>query len=80
MAGELSVRYNEQYMNNVFSWVTFRRAKGAVKLHIQYDVSSIPLFLHITLGSVQDAQAMDERTYEPGSFYIFDNESEFKKN
>jgi hypothetical protein len=24
MAGELSVRYNEQYMNNVFCWATFR--------------------------------------------------------
>ena len=67
MAGELSVRYNEQYMNNVFCQATFRRAKGAVKLHTQYDVrTSITVFLHIIPGSVHDTQAIDELTYEPG--------------
>lgn len=58
---------------NVFCWATFRKAKGAVKLHTQYDVrTSIPVFVHITAGSVHDTKAMDELTYEPGSFYIFD--------
>lgn len=58
---------------NVFCWATFRKAKGAVKVHTQYDVrTSIPVFVHITPGSVHDTQAMDELTYEPGSFYIFD--------
>jgi transposase len=58
---------------NVFCWATFRKAKGAVKLHTQYDVrTSIPVFVHITAGSVHDTNAMDELTYEPGSFYIFD--------
>lgn len=58
---------------NVFCWATFRKAKGAVKIHTQYDVrTSIPVFVHITPGSVHDTKAMDELTYEPGSFYIFD--------
>jgi len=58
---------------NVFCWATFRKAKGAVKVHTQYDVrTSIPVFVHITPGSVHDTQAMDGLTYEPGSFYIFD--------
>ena len=58
---------------SVFFWATFRKAKGAVKVHTRYDVrTSIPVFLLITAGSVRDTQAMDELTYEPGSFYIFD--------
>ena len=58
---------------NVFCRATFRKAKGAVKVHTQYDVrTSIPVFVHITPGSVHDTQAMDGITYEPGSFYIFD--------
>lgn len=58
---------------NVFCWATFRKAKGAVKVHAQYDVrTSIPVFVHITPASVHDTQAMDELTYEPGSFYVFD--------
>jgi hypothetical protein len=58
---------------NVFCWATFRRAKGAIKLHTQYDVrTSIPVFMHITAASVHDVNAMDSIGYEPGSFYIFD--------
>jgi len=61
---------------SVFCWATFRRAKGAVKLHTQYDVrTSIPVFIHITAGSVNDMNVMDEITYEAGSFYIFDRGS-----
>jgi transposase len=58
---------------SVFWWATFRRAKAAIKLHTQYDVrTSIPVFIHITAGSVHDVHAMDNLVYEPGSFYIFD--------
>lgn len=58
---------------NVFWWATFRRAKGVIKLHTQYDVrTSIPIFMHVTAGAVHDVNAMDEITYEPGSFYVFD--------
>jgi len=58
---------------SVFCWATFRRAKGAVKLHTQFDVrTSIPVFMHVSAGSVHDINAMDMITYEQGSFYIFD--------
>lgn len=58
---------------NVFWWATFRRAKGAIKLHTQYDVrTAIPVFIYVTAGAVHDVNAMDEITYEPGSFYVFD--------
>lgn len=58
---------------SVFCWATFRRAKGAVKLHTQYDVrTSIPVFMQVTAASVHDVNAMDQITYEAGSFYVFD--------
>jgi hypothetical protein len=58
---------------NVFCWATFRKAKGAVKLHAQYDVrTSIPVFMHVSAASVHDVNIMDAITYESGSFYIFD--------
>jgi len=57
----------------VFWWATFRRTKGAIKLHTQYDIrTSIPVFIDLTPGSVNDMNAMDKITYEPGSFYVFD--------
>lgn len=58
---------------NVFRWATFRKHKGAVKLHTQYDIrTSIPVFIDVTAASTHDVNAMDNITYEPGSFYIFD--------
>lgn len=58
---------------NTFCWATFRRAKGAVKIHTQYDIrTSIPVFMEVTPASVHDVNAMDFITYEKGSFYIFD--------
>lgn len=57
----------------VFCWATFRTTKAAIKLHTQYDVrTAIPVFIHVTPGSVHDTRAMDKIIYEPGSFYIFD--------
>ena len=58
---------------SMFCWATFRRAKGAVKLHTLFDVlTSIPVFVHVSAGSVHDINAMDMIAYEQGSFYIFD--------
>lgn len=58
---------------NVFWWAKFRTTKGGIKLHTQYDVrTSIPVFIDLTPGSVNDMNAMDGITYEPGSFYVFD--------
>lgn len=58
---------------NVFWWATFRRAKGAVKLHTLLDVrTAIPVFMHITPASVHDVNGLDFITYEPGGYYIMD--------
>lgn len=58
---------------SVFCWATFRRAKGAVKLHTQYDVRTcIPVFMHVSAACVHDVNVMHKITYEQGSFYVFD--------
>ncbi len=58
---------------SVFWWATFRKRKGAVRLHTLYDVKThIPCFVHITPASVNDMLAMDHIPYEESSFYIFD--------
>ena len=58
---------------NVFLWATFRRAKGAVKLHTLYDVrTSIPSFVLVTPASVHDVRALDNLTYEAGAYYLLD--------
>lgn len=58
---------------NVFWWASFRKAKGAIKIHTLYDVkTSIPAFVHITEGNVHDVNALDILTYEAGGFYIMD--------
>ena len=58
---------------SVFWWATFRKRKGAIKMHTLYDVKThIPSFIHITPASVNDIKAMDYIPYEPGSYYIFD--------
>ena len=58
---------------NVFWWATFRKAKGAIKIHTLLDVkTAIPAFIHITEGSVHDVNALDVLSYEAGGFYIMD--------
>lgn len=58
---------------NVFWWATFRRSKGALKLHTLLDVkTAIPVFMYITPASVHDVNALDYLTYESGGYYIMD--------
>jgi hypothetical protein len=57
----------------VFWWATFRRAKGAVKLHALLDVkTSIPVFVYVTPASVHDVNGLDMLSYESGGYYIMD--------
>ena len=56
-----------------FPWASFRSSKGAVKLHTLLDLrGSIPAFIHISDGKLQDVNILDELIPEPGSFYIMD--------
>ncbi len=58
---------------NVFWWATFRRAKGAIKLHTLLDIrTAIPVFMHITPASVHDVNGLDFINYEQGGYYILD--------
>lgn len=58
---------------NLFWWASFRKAKGGIKMHTLYDVvTQIPTFIHITKAKVHDMNAMDEISYEPKAYYIFD--------
>jgi hypothetical protein len=58
---------------NVFWWATYKKTKGAIKLHTLLDVKkNIPVFIHITEGGLHDVHGMDVLTYEPNSYYVFD--------
>ena len=58
---------------NVFWWAKFRKAKGGIKLHTLYDITTqIPAFIHITAAIVNDVNAMDYIPYESHAYYIFD--------
>ncbi len=54
---------------SVFPWATYKRAKGAIKLHTLMEVhSSIPIFIDITHAKVHDVHLLDLLIPEPGSF------------
>jgi IS4 transposase len=58
---------------SLFPWAKFKKHKAAVKVHTQLDLrGNIPMFIHITSGSVHDINVMDEIMYEAGAIYVFD--------
>ena len=58
---------------SVFWWATYRRNKGAVKIHTLLDLQTqIPCFMLVTPASTHDVNAMEHIPYEPNGFYIFD--------
>lgn len=58
---------------SVFPWASFRKTKGAIKLHTQIDLHGpIPVFMRITDGSVHDVHFLDQIIFEAGSIYVFD--------
>ncbi len=60
-------------MLSLFPWASFRKHKGAIKLHTLLDLrGNIPFFIKITDGLVHDVNILDELIPEPGSFYITD--------
>jgi transposase len=57
----------------LFPWATFRKRKGAVKLHALLDLrGNIPTVCFLTPGSVHDVNLLDQVVIEAGAFYIFD--------
>jgi transposase len=58
---------------SVFHWATFRSTKAGIKLHTQLNLkNAIPEFIAITPASVHEVNLLDEISWEPKSFYIFD--------
>jgi hypothetical protein len=58
---------------SLFPWATFRKRKGAVKLHTLLDVrANIPTVVIITPGSVHDVNILDELIFEAGAIYVMD--------
>ena len=58
---------------SLFPWTKFRKRKGAIKLHTLLDLrGSIPSLIVITHGKIHDVTILDQLTFEPGAFYIFD--------
>jgi hypothetical protein len=58
---------------SLFPWATFRKRKGAIKLHTQLDLrGSIPTFIWITHGKCHDVHLLDELPIEAGAIYVMD--------
>ena len=58
---------------SLFPWASFRKTKGAIKLHTLLDLRGpIPTFIQITDGKVHDVNILDHIDVEPGAFYTFD--------
>jgi len=58
---------------SLFPWATFRRRKGAIKLHTLLDLrGNIPSFIRVSHGKMHDVNILDELLIEPGAFYIMD--------
>jgi len=58
---------------SLFPWATFRKNKGAVKLHTLLDLKgNIPTIAFITSGSVHEVNILDKLPIEAGAIYIMD--------
>lgn len=57
----------------LFPWARFRSEKAGIKLHTLLDLrGSIPTFIHLSGGRVNDVNALDELLPEPGALYVLD--------
>jgi len=58
---------------NLFDWAPFRTTKAAIKMHTLLDLrGSIPAFIHISDGKMQDIKVLDMLPIEGGAYYIMD--------
>lgn len=58
---------------SLFPWATFRKHKGAVKLHTLLDLrGNIPSIIVITHGKVHDVNILDQLVFEAGATYLMD--------
>lgn len=58
---------------SVFPWATFRKAKGAIKLHFGIDADGyLPVFMNMTNGKKHEADWAKTLTLHPGACVVFD--------
>ncbi len=58
---------------SLFDWATFRQTKGAVKLHLLLDHDGyLPVFAHITEGSVHELNVAKDLSFPKGSIVAID--------
>ncbi len=58
---------------SMFPWATFRRTKSAIKLHTLLNLKgSIPEFIYISEGRVQDVTILDDLPILPSAIYLLD--------
>lgn len=57
----------------LFPWARFKRTKGAVKAHVLLDLHvGLPVFMRVSHGKTSDISTLDQLTFWPGAFYVFD--------
>ena len=58
---------------SLFPWARFRRDTAGLKIHTLLALrGNYPTVVIVTPSRVHDVNILDQLTYEPGSFYIFD--------
>jgi hypothetical protein len=58
---------------SLFPWATFRKRKGAVKLHTLLDLrGNIPSIIIITHGKIHEVNILDQLVFEAGAIYVMD--------
>jgi hypothetical protein len=58
---------------SLFDWATFRKTKGAVKLHVKLSHAGyIPTFAVMTTGKVHEQRVAPKFPMEKGDVYVFD--------
>jgi hypothetical protein len=58
---------------SLFDWAPFRTTKAAIKMHTLLDLrGSIPAFIHVSDGKMQEVNVLDILPVEAGAFYVMD--------
>ncbi len=58
---------------SLFDWATYKKTKGAVKLHLLLDHEGyLPVFANITEGSVHELKVVQKLVFAPGSIIAID--------
>jgi IS4 transposase len=58
---------------SLFDWAKYRRAKGALKLHLLLDHDGyLPEYVHVTEGKVHEINILRRLSFNPGTIVVID--------